>query len=197
MEGLLAILGSITFIFLVLIIVLCVNLSRNYRKLCNAGVFEYRGKAWKYILKVWGILFLCLIGGSLMSVLVGDNPIVVYVVVWISAFIIIMNLRSQIRDAKVFFEYHNNKLSNPSPNNNNNFSQEETGRNEMNCSRCGITAEGFDKKYKELAAKGTVIISKDRNLTCKNCNTSTCTVCLAKSYDRGSHFECPKCREPL
>lgn len=65
---------------------------------------------------------------------------------------------------------------------------------EKSCSVCGKTSADFDAYYKEKAAKGVVIISRDKLVKCYYCNYVICTVCLNKANagDWG-YPNCPAC----
>jgi hypothetical protein len=66
---------------------------------------------------------------------------------------------------------------------------------EKSCSVCGITNTEFDNHYKAQAARGVVIISRDKLVNCDHCNYVICTVCLNKAGGNGWGYpNCPSCK---
>jgi len=66
---------------------------------------------------------------------------------------------------------------------------------EKSCSVFGITNTDFDNHYKAQAARGVVIISRDKLVKCDHCNYVICTVCLNKAGGDGWGYpNCPSCK---
>jgi hypothetical protein len=60
------------------------------------------------------------------------------------------------------------------------------------CSKCGVTEADFDKYYEALKTAHVFVLSKDRLITCTQCNTVICTICLHKN-----NGACPSCRHKM
>jgi hypothetical protein len=103
MAGAMAFLGLITWVFLIPMIILCIMLSINYKKAREAGSVHFN-KAYKKILKTWGIWILCLFGGSFLAT-ASDVLILAWLTTWIGSIVLIISLWSKIKEAKIEYEY--------------------------------------------------------------------------------------------
>ena len=71
------------------------------------------------------------------------------------------------------------------------------GKRIKKCYHCGVTNKVFDKYYQEQQAKGVVIISRNKLISCKKCNTVACTICIDKLNNGAWVSLCPSCKEEL
>jgi hypothetical protein len=82
----------------IVLIVLCVNISKRFRTAGEKG-------AWKYILGIWGTLLGALIIGAVLGVVL-ENPATIYVVMLIAYIISVCIAVSGMKAGKSFMEYH-------------------------------------------------------------------------------------------